>query len=178
MGLCFYFLTVLSFIFHGILCVGVVLMSLSNCIFFEMVFIFLFVAKHAAPLWCDDEWWLRIICTLFVVICTLFIQSICLFLWMVFNRKLEKTFLSVCFVAKHAAPLWCDGVCGLRHPLGVSLQQANRKYANNFNQKIAELSEFDLWEIFCWKRTMIVIAEAINNKGIYQNKQSKRLLTS
>ena len=26
-GLCFYFLTVLSFIFHGILCVGVVLMS-------------------------------------------------------------------------------------------------------------------------------------------------------
>ena len=50
-GLCFYFLTVLSFIFHGILCVGVVLMSLSNCIFFEMVFIFLFVAKHA-PL-CD-----------------------------------------------------------------------------------------------------------------------------
>ena len=121
-------------------------------------FLFLLVAKHAAPLWCDDEWWLRIICTLFVVICTLFIQSICLFFWMVFNRKLKKK-LSVCFVAKHAAPLWCDGVCGLRHPLGVSLQQANRKYANNFNQKRAGLSEFDLWEICCWKRRMIVIAE-------------------
>ena len=57
--------------------------------------------------------------------------------------------LFVCFARSlPAAPLWCDGVCGLRHrPLRVSLQQANRKSANIFISKYANIVN--------WKSTIM-----------------------
>ena len=101
-----------------------------------------------------------------VYVGTTFIQNV----FLRWRRWYFFPHLFVCFGRSlAAAPLWCDGVCGLRHrPLRVSLQQANRKSANIFISKYANIVN--------WKSTImftvlsnIVIWDLLQRQDINKN---------